>query len=256
MSTSLSSFFKPCLYQHTRLRSAGGAEKEWSSKACASSWRINSVEPPSTKAWLIYHALVDGGSTEFILHELAQAFDDHSFSAPPALFSDYINFIHAVNGTGTERICLGLPSAGYKGTMVGCTPSRYFVQYYSATISILFMRRRLPANHSNTGQNIWTVCSRPCPWFSENRDSAEASVNGTGTERICLGLPSAGYKGTNVLQTAWALVLHTYTGAEDVCFGYIAAGRDVPVVGTHSASKQQCRGQCLAELAVRDTPAC
>ncbi|PFH58666.1 hypothetical protein XA68_13399 [Ophiocordyceps unilateralis] len=35
----------------------------------------------------------------------------------------------------------------------------------------------------------------------------------------------------NVLQLAWALVLRLYVGAESVCFGYMSAGRDVPVPG-------------------------
>ncbi|KAF4966173.1 hypothetical protein FSARC_6132 [Fusarium sarcochroum] len=34
---------------------------------------------------------------------------------------------------------------------------------------------------------------------------------------------------SNVLQTAWALVLQAYTGLDDVCFGYLAAERDIPV---------------------------
>lgn len=34
---------------------------------------------------------------------------------------------------------------------------------------------------------------------------------------------------SNVLQLAWALVLHTYVGSSDVSFGVVASGRDVPV---------------------------
>ncbi|KAF4968548.1 hypothetical protein FZEAL_10377 [Fusarium zealandicum] len=34
---------------------------------------------------------------------------------------------------------------------------------------------------------------------------------------------------SNLLQLAWALVLQAYTGLDDVCFGYLVAGRDVPV---------------------------
>lgn len=33
----------------------------------------------------------------------------------------------------------------------------------------------------------------------------------------------------NIIHTAWALVLRKYTGSEDVCFGYLSAGRDAPV---------------------------
>jgi amino acid adenylation domain-containing protein/non-ribosomal peptide synthase protein (TIGR01720 family) len=34
---------------------------------------------------------------------------------------------------------------------------------------------------------------------------------------------------SNVLQLAWALTLHCYVGAEDVSFGLVASGRDVPI---------------------------
>jgi len=33
----------------------------------------------------------------------------------------------------------------------------------------------------------------------------------------------------SLLQLAWALVLRVYTNSEDVCFGYLSSGRDVPV---------------------------
>jgi amino acid adenylation domain-containing protein/non-ribosomal peptide synthase protein (TIGR01720 family) len=33
----------------------------------------------------------------------------------------------------------------------------------------------------------------------------------------------------NLLRTAWGLVLRAYTGSNDVCFGYINSGRDIPV---------------------------
>ncbi|MCJ1282185.1 hypothetical protein MMC26_001508 [Xylographa opegraphella] len=35
----------------------------------------------------------------------------------------------------------------------------------------------------------------------------------------------------NVLKTAWGIVLRTLTGSDDVCFGYVASGRDIPVPG-------------------------
>lgn len=33
----------------------------------------------------------------------------------------------------------------------------------------------------------------------------------------------------SLVQTAWALVLRTYTGMDDVSFGYVTAGRDLPI---------------------------
>lgn len=35
----------------------------------------------------------------------------------------------------------------------------------------------------------------------------------------------------NVVQAGWALVLRKYTDSDDVCFGYLSAGRDAPVNG-------------------------
>ncbi|KAL5437004.1 hypothetical protein PMIN07_006815 [Paraphaeosphaeria minitans] len=40
---------------------------------------------------------------------------------------------------------------------------------------------------------------------------------------------------SNVLQLAWALLLHAYVGAPDVSFGVVASGRDVPVKGIDEA---------------------
>lgn len=39
----------------------------------------------------------------------------------------------------------------------------------------------------------------------------------------------------NLTLSAWALVLREFTGMEDVCFGYLSAGRDAPVSGIQDA---------------------
>ncbi|CAG7953676.1 unnamed protein product [Penicillium nalgiovense] len=167
----------------------------------------------------INHALVDGGSTEVILHELSQAFDDHSFSGPPALFSDYINFIHA-------------PETASKSL-------KYWTKYLDGvqpTIVPLYPAEGSPKQ----------IRSVPVPF-------TDASALSRFSENHGLTL-------ANVLQTAWALVLHTYTGAEDVCFGYIAAGRDVPVVGIEHAvgafiNMLVCRVRLAQQATVLDTVA-
>ena len=40
---------------------------------------------------------------------------------------------------------------------------------------------------------------------------------------------------SNVLQLVWSLVLRAYTGSENVCFGYLSSGRDVPLEGIQEA---------------------
>jgi amino acid adenylation domain-containing protein/non-ribosomal peptide synthase protein (TIGR01720 family) len=39
----------------------------------------------------------------------------------------------------------------------------------------------------------------------------------------------------NILLAAWALILRSYTGSSDVCFGYLTSGRNVPVDNVESA---------------------
>jgi amino acid adenylation domain-containing protein/non-ribosomal peptide synthase protein (TIGR01720 family) len=46
---------------------------------------------------------------------------------------------------------------------------------------------------------------------------------------------NAGVTLSNLLQLAWALVIRCYTGSDEVCFGYLASGRDMPVEGIEDA---------------------
>jgi amino acid adenylation domain-containing protein/non-ribosomal peptide synthase protein (TIGR01720 family) len=40
---------------------------------------------------------------------------------------------------------------------------------------------------------------------------------------------------SNIMLSAWALVLRTFTGASDVCYGYLTSGRNVPIEGIENA---------------------
>jgi amino acid adenylation domain-containing protein/non-ribosomal peptide synthase protein (TIGR01720 family) len=40
---------------------------------------------------------------------------------------------------------------------------------------------------------------------------------------------NAGVTASNVLQLVWGLVLRCYTGSDEICFGYLSSGRDIPV---------------------------
>ena len=60
---------------------------------------------------------------------------------------------------------------------------------------------------------------------------------------------------SNVLQLVWALVLRTYTGNDNVCFGYLTSGRNVPLQNIESAvglfiSMLVCRMDCNDDLVV------
>ncbi|KAK1570017.1 amino acid adenylation domain-containing protein [Colletotrichum navitas] len=59
------------------------------------------------------------------------------------------------------------------------------------------------------------------------------------------------------LQAVWALVLYAYTGDDDVCFGYLSSGRDLPISGAFDIvgpmmSLLVCRVRCVAKRTVGD----
>ncbi|KAJ6023763.1 AMP-dependent synthetase/ligase [Penicillium herquei] len=142
----------------------------------------------------ISHALVDGGSTEVVLRELSLIFDDKSFSAPAALFSDYIDFI-----SEPETVSTSLD---------------YWTEYLNGVQPTI-----IPMYPTEGVEK--KIRSMPVPF-----------TKATALLRFC---ETHGVTLANVLQTAWALVLRAYTDTDDVSFGYVAAGRDVPVEGIDQA---------------------
>ncbi|KAH8586225.1 hypothetical protein B0O99DRAFT_695700 [Bisporella sp. PMI_857] len=61
----------------------------------------------------------------------------------------------------------------------------------------------------------------------------------------------------NVMQVAWALVLRSYTGMDDVCFGYLTSGRDLPIDGVEDMAGPlinmlTCRAQLNRSCSVAD----
>lgn len=62
---------------------------------------------------------------------------------------------------------------------------------------------------------------------------------------------------SNLLQLVWALVIRAYSGSDDVCFGYLSSGRDVPLQNIDSAvglfiSMLVCRMGCAATMTVSE----
>lgn len=54
-------------------------------------------------------------------------------------------------------------------------------------------------------------------------------------QRIGAFCKTYGFTLSNVIQAAWALVLRCYTGTDDVCFGYLTSGRDIPLFGIENS---------------------
>ncbi|OGM44001.1 nonribosomal peptide synthase [Aspergillus bombycis] len=141
------------------------------------------------------HAIVDGGSTEVVLQEMSLAFDGKSFTEPASLYSDYIHYISSPEHSQGESM------SHWASYLAGVQP----------TIVPMYPR-------DGASKQIQSV---KVP-FTGMKDLLKFSV-------------AHGVTIANVIQTAWALVLRAYTGSDDVCFGYVASGRDVPVKGIENA---------------------
>jgi amino acid adenylation domain-containing protein/non-ribosomal peptide synthase protein (TIGR01720 family) len=62
--------------------------------------------------------------------------------------------------------------------------------------------------------------------------SAAGQISGRTLQRFCEAYETTPF---NVIQVAWSLVLRCYVGTEDVCFGYLASGRDIALPGIEDA---------------------
>lgn len=63
----------------------------------------------------------------------------------------------------------------------------------------------------------------------------------------------------NVIQAGWALVLQKYTNSDDICFGYLSAGRDAPISGIKDTigvfiNMLCCRVQFASSQLLADIP--
>jgi non-ribosomal peptide synthase protein (TIGR01720 family) len=140
----------------------------------------------------VNHAAMDGGSLAIILGELASGYMGTLVASPAPLFSDYVQYI--------RNMPAGEDSAYWMRYLKGLQPC-YFPNLNSSTTTLVSDSRAL---HSTAVQ------------FSRYDELRRLS------ERTHVTL-------ANIMHAAWAMVLRKYTGYDDVCFGYLTAGRDAPV---------------------------
>ncbi|MCJ1436746.1 hypothetical protein MMC27_006128 [Xylographa pallens] len=137
------------------------------------------------------HSICDGTSVSIILKDLARFYD-----------------------IGTEQI-------------EPAPTNRDFISYLqksSYESDLIYWRRYL--------QHI-----EPCSFPSlldgpvQERKTRTYQLNLEDLPRLSLFCAQNGATLSNVLQLVWSLVLRVFTGNENICFGYITSGRDVPVQG-------------------------
>ncbi|GLA28321.1 nonribosomal peptide synthase [Aspergillus niger] len=145
------------------------------------------------------HVIVDGVSAAVIVRDLLQAYDGHAAQLEPAMpFRHYISHIRE-------------------------TPLESSIDFWADYLrgqSATMVPRLASLETENQGERQLNVVSVP---LKEEGVSNEALLD------FCR---RASVTPANVFQAAWALVLRAYAESpEQVCFGYLSAGRDAPLPG-------------------------
>lgn len=136
---------------------------------------------------------------------------------------------HAIIDGGSTSILIRDLSLAYEGKLPegrGPLYSDYirFVKSQSPRDDILHWKRYLTGIQACYFPRMRTT-------FTSHRHLASLELNfdhWTDLQSYC---EKTGVTLANVVQAAWALVLRKYTMSDDVCFGYLSAGRDAPVDG-------------------------
>lgn len=157
----------------------------------------------------ISHALVDGAAMENLMRDFANACDNGPIHHPPLAYRDFVEYVAAQNTEASARY--------WTSYLENCPPCMIPVstQITLDSLPTRFLRKDFIYER---GRAFLSRC--------KERHITVASA----------------------VRVAWALVLRAYTGSRDVCFTYVAAGRDVPVTDVDKMvglclSIQPCRAQ-------------
>ncbi|KAL2132693.1 hypothetical protein VTI74DRAFT_3473 [Chaetomium olivicolor] len=167
----------------------------------------------------VNHAAMDGGSLAIVLSELASAYMGTLEASPGPLYSDYVQYVCNMS-VGEDR--------------------NYWMRYLRGLQPCYF------PNLNNSTTKFVSVRSLRSTALQFNRYAELRRLS----ERMHVTL-------ANIMHAAWALVLRKYTGCDDVCFGYLTAGRDAPVenigriVGT-LINMLCCRAQISKGMTLED----
>lgn len=139
------------------------------------------------------HAIIDGGSVELLLRDLAMAYKHQLPEGSGPHFSDYIKFVRGKSQSQALS---------------------HWRQYLSDAHPC-----HLTFSEGTGGSRQLGSVMVPFSRYSELQQFCEKNS-------VTLA---------NLTLAAWAIVLQSFTGSNDVCFGYPSAGRDAPVPGIQDA---------------------
>ncbi|KAG9235149.1 hypothetical protein BJ875DRAFT_529770 [Amylocarpus encephaloides] len=147
--------------------------------------------------WEISHSLMDGTSNVLVLRDFTLAFEGLLPAGQGPLYSDYIAYLQKQSESS------------------------------SLDFWIDYLENIEPCHFPN-------LCEGPKRGETLNEQHSKI-VNldvGCDLQKFC---EQHEITVGNLMQVAWGLVLKSYTGTEDVCFGYMVAGRDIPVENIYDA---------------------
>ncbi|KAF2106754.1 hypothetical protein BDV96DRAFT_654318 [Lophiotrema nucula] len=140
----------------------------------------------------INHAIIDGSSIANLMGDFILAYDGRISDRPGFVFEDYIKHV-------LERP-VSMATEFWKEYLADVNPSFFPLQAYWE--DAIDPQKKLETVTIDVGMS-------------------PADLTNFCTEKnVTL---------VNIFQFAWGLVLKQYIGSEDVCFGYLSSGRDVPL---------------------------
>ncbi|KAM0346346.1 hypothetical protein ACHAPU_005777 [Fusarium lateritium] len=138
------------------------------------------------------HAVTDGSSTSVILRDISDAYSKSLSHRGAPSYKEYIRYISK-------------------------QPSESSLSFWGNYLSGAQFTGFSTINRSSIQMTSRTL------GFVEVEFDRFSELQALGAE---LGVTLS-----NMIMVAWALVLRRYTNSEDVCFGYLASGRDAPING-------------------------
>ncbi len=150
--------------------------------------------------WSFHHIVLDGWSMRLVLDEVLQAYGALTDGAEPQLpparpFEDYVSWLRGRDTTGSE--------AYWKALLAGCT----------GATTLRIERVRAPG--------------RTATHHTEH----EVRIDEAATARLSAFARQHGLTLNTLVRGAWALLLHHYSGADDVVFGATLSGRPAELDG-------------------------
>ncbi|KAJ5742214.1 hypothetical protein N7533_011623 [Penicillium manginii] len=140
----------------------------------------------------VSHAIMDAASIRLVLRDLAGAVDGRPLPHSQRHYGHYIEYLHA-------------------------NPATNALSYWTNYLS-----------------EVEPCCLRAT--FGTPRDQrrlghVKVAIPSELTQRLARFSKAHAVTAANIFQTAWAVLLKHFGGSDDVCYGYLVSGRDIPLQG-------------------------